>query len=82
VGAPSPDCKVSIVLQFSTFVLCAIDIEELLWLIQLFDGQSQPFGVSEVHEVFCRPRVNESDSFGSFCNGVNKKSDSHRFPSR
>ncbi len=41
-----------IVMEVSTPVFCSVYVKELTGLRELFDGESKPLRIGEVHEVF------------------------------
>ena len=46
------DIENGVVAEISTSVFCSIYVEQFAGFWELFDGESKPFGVGEVHEVF------------------------------
>ncbi len=51
-GRPGSYIQDGVIAEVSALVFRAIDVEEFAGFWELFDGESKPFGVGEVHEVF------------------------------
>src|SRR5258708_35741425 len=81
-GRAGPNVQNGIIAEVSTSVFCSVYIEQFSGFRKLFDRELEPFCIGEVHKVFGCSGVKESDSFGPFCNRMNKESNSHRFSCR
>ena len=51
-GRTSAYVQDSVVTKVSTLVLSPIDVKQFAGIWELFDGESEPFGIGEVHKIF------------------------------